>query len=90
MATSIKLDDDLKDRIQNLAGSRQRSAHWIMREAIREYVEREEARQSFHEEAEASWQHYQETGLHVTGKEVGAWLATWGTDDETDAPDCHK
>lgn len=29
MATSIKIDDDLKGRIQHLAGLRQRSSHWI-------------------------------------------------------------
>jgi predicted transcriptional regulator len=37
MATSVKLDDDLKHRIQQLADTRQRSAHWIMRQAIRDY-----------------------------------------------------
>jgi predicted transcriptional regulator len=36
MPTSVKLDDDLKSRIQHLADIRHRSAHWIMREAIRE------------------------------------------------------
>ncbi len=40
MATSVKPDDDLKSRIQQLTDTRQRSAHWIMREAIRDYVER--------------------------------------------------
>jgi predicted transcriptional regulator len=39
MAASVKLDDDLKKRIQQLADKRQRSAHWIMREAIRSYVD---------------------------------------------------
>ena len=61
MATSVKLDDDLKSRIQRLANMRHRSAHWIMREAIRDYVEREEARESFKQEAVASWKAYQET-----------------------------
>ena len=36
MATSVKLDDDLKKRIRNLADKRHRSPHWIMREAIRD------------------------------------------------------
>ena len=36
MATSVKLDDELKNRIQHLAKVRHRSAHWIMREAIRD------------------------------------------------------
>jgi predicted transcriptional regulator len=50
MATSIKIDDELKGRVQRLADLRRRSAHWIMREAIAQYVAREEARESFRQE----------------------------------------
>lgn len=88
MATSIKIDDKLKDRVQHLAGLRQRSAHWIMREAIAQYVDREEARESFKQEALASWKAYQETGMHLTGQEVSAWLNTWGTEAEKAFPEC--
>ena len=90
MATSIKLDEDLKNRIQKLANIRHRSAHWIMREAIREYIEREEARESFKQEAMESWTAYQETGRHLTNQEVRNWLKTWGTEKETKAPSCHE
>lgn len=89
MATSIKIDDELKGRVQRLAGLRQRSAHWIMREAIAQYVEREEARESFKQEALASWAAYQETGRHLTGQEARAWLNTWGTEAEVELPKCH-
>ena len=89
MATSIKIDDELKERIQRLAGSRQRSPHWIMREAIAQYVEREDARESFKEEALASWATYKETGRHLNGEETRAWLNTWGTEAETELPKCH-
>ena len=89
MATSVKLDDDLRDRIQSLAQSKQRSAHWIMREAIREYVSREEARRSFDQATIGALEEYQETGLHLTGEEVFAWLETWGTDEESEPPSCH-
>ena len=90
MATSVKLDDELKNRIQHLANVRHRSAHWIMREAIRDYVEREETRESFKLEAIASWKTYQETGQHLTGQEVRDWLNNWGTDKETEIPECHE
>jgi len=90
MATSVKLDDGLKSRIQRLADIRHRSAHWIMCEAIRDYVEREEARESFKQEALASWTAYQETGRHLTGQEVRDWLKTWGTDKEIQIPECHE
>ena len=89
MATSIKLDEATKGRVQQLAAQRDRSAHWIMREAIRQYVEREEARESFQNEASASWATYQENGRHLTGQEIEDWLNSWGTDATSAPPSCH-
>lgn len=90
MATSIKIDDTLKSRVDQLASQRRRSPHWIMLEAIQQYVEREETRENFKQEALASWQAYKETGRHLSGEEVRIWLNTWGTDDERVVPECHK
>lgn len=90
MAVSVKLDDALKGRVQHLAASRRRTPHWIMREAIQQYVEREEARESFRQEALTSWAEYQQTGQHLTGAETRAWLQGWGNAPETDAPPCHE
>lgn len=89
MAISLKIEESLKQRVQQLASQRRRSPHWIMLEAIRQFVEREEARESFREEALASWQHFRETGEHLTAEEARDWLATWGTEDEQPAPACH-
>ncbi len=90
MATSLKIDDTLKSRVQRLASQRRRSPHWIMLEAIEQYVEREEARESFKQEALASWTAYKESGQHLRGEEARAWLSTWGTDDEQVVPECHE
>lgn len=90
MATSVKLDSELKDRIQNLANKQHRSPHWIMREAIRNYVEREEARENFKQEALNSWKAYQETGRYLNGKELYDWLSQWGTSNEEELPPCHE
>jgi predicted transcriptional regulator len=90
MAISLKIDNTLKSRIHHLASQRRRSPHWIMLEAIQQYVEREEARESFKQEALASWSTYQETGRHLTGQEVRTWLNTWGTDGERAVPECHE
>lgn len=89
MAVSVKLDDNLRERIQSLAESKQRSAHWIMREAIKDYVTREEARRAFDQESLESLAEYEATGLHLTGEEIFAWMETWGTDEESDPPPCH-
>lgn len=90
MATSVKIDDALKTRIRDLAGLRRRSPHWLMREAIEQYVTREEQREAFKQEALAAWRDYQETGQHVTDEEVDRWLRSWGTADEQPAPECHE
>ncbi len=61
-----------------------------MREAITQYVEREEKREAFRQDTLRAWDEYRTTGLHATAEEVDAWLASWGTDDEGPAPECHK
>ena len=87
--TSVKLDDDLKARVQGLAAARRRSPHWIMREAIAQYVEREEKREAFRQEAIDAWDAYQRTGHHLTAEEADAWLARLEQGDDAEAPECH-
>lgn len=89
-ATSIKLDEDMKGRVRELADARKRSPHWIMREAIAQYVEREEKRETLRHETLQAWEEFQNTGLHATAEEVDRWLESWGTDNELAAPECHK
>ena len=88
--TSIKLEDELRNRLNHLAESRQRSPHWLMRQAIGEYVEREESREQFKRDAEDSWKDYQETGLHLTGDEVEAWLEKVANGEDAELPEWHK
>lgn len=90
MATTIKIDDDLKVRLGRLAESRNRSKHWLMCQAIEQYVTHEEQRESFKQEAFAAWRDYQETGHHVTRQELDTWLRTWGSGNETPSPQCHE
>ena len=89
MATSIKIDEDLKTRIQHLAGVRRRSAHWIMREAIQQYVEREEKREAFKQDALRAWNEYQSAGVHVTAAEADEWLAKLEEGRDVELPECH-
>ena len=89
MATSVKLDGELKNRIQHLADARHRSAHWIMCEAIRNYVEREEKREAFRQDALRAWDTYQESGLHLTLEEADDWLAKLEAGNDVESPKCH-
>ena len=87
--TSLKLDIETKERIQRLAAARRRSPHWIMREAIEQYVEREEKLEQFRQDALAAWDHYQTTGLYVTAEEADAWLAKLEAGKDAAPPKCH-
>ena len=87
---SVKLDAEDHLRLKALAETRQRKPHFLMKEALRQYLDREEQRESFHQEAVDSWREYQETGLHLTGGEAAAWLDTWGTEAEQEMPACHE
>lgn len=89
MATSLKIDDTLKGRVQNLANQRRRSPHWIMLEAIQQYVEREEKREAFKQDALRAWEEYQRTGLHLTLEEADAWLAKLEAGEDAELPRCH-
>jgi predicted transcriptional regulator len=87
--TSLKLDETTKERVQRLASARRRSAHWLMREAIEQYVEREEKREEFRRDALAAWEEYQATGLHLTADEADEWLQRLEDGEDADAPECH-
>jgi predicted transcriptional regulator len=87
--TSLKIEPELKDRVQRLAAARRRSPHWIMREAVEQYVSREEKREEFRQAALTAWNHYQSTGLHVTAEEADAWLANLESSSDAEAPGCH-
>ncbi len=87
--TSLKLDGAMKERVQRLASARRRSAHWIMREAVEQYVEREEKRERLRQDALAAWAGYRTTGLHVTAAEADAWLARLEAGKDAAVPKCH-
>lgn len=88
--TSIKLDPAMKERIRRLADAQRRTPHWVMKEAIEEYVAREERQEQFRADALAALEDYQATGLHLTGEEVDEWLEKLERGEESKMPEWHK
>ena len=72
MPLAIELDEDMKARVQRLADARRRPILWVMGEAIRDYVEREERREVFKRDARNAWESFQADGLHLTLDEADA------------------
>ena len=87
---TITLDDADQDRIAFLANAKKRSPHYLMKEAILEYLEKEEARQNFIAAAESSFVHYKDTGLHITLDEFDSWVDQVQQNPNTPMPECHK
>lgn len=86
---AIKIDDDMKDRVKRLADARQRTSHWVMREAITQYVDREEKREAFRQDSLKAWESFRATGLHVSADEADAWMAQLEQGHDVEPPECH-
>lgn len=87
---AIKIDIETKARLKRLADARHRTPHWLMREAITQYVEREEKREDFRQQTLTAWESYQTTGLHATADEVDTWLAKLEQGQDAAPPECHN
>ena len=86
---AIKIDDHIKARVKRLAEARHRTAHWLMREAITQYVEREEKREAFRQDTLKAWDDYRTTGLHVPADEADVWLGQLQEGNDIEPPECH-
>ncbi len=70
----IKLDETTKIRLKNLSQLRDRSPHWLMKEAIEHYLEREERYEQEKKEDLERWETYQLTGHAIAHEEAAQWL----------------
>ena len=72
--TSLKLPEDLKDKVATLAQGVAQTPHAYMVEAIAEKVARDEKRQDFLESARRSEAHFKRTGIVYTHDDVKRYL----------------
>jgi predicted transcriptional regulator len=86
---AVKLDQGILDRIHRLSVARHRSAHWLKREAVRQYIESEEKRGAYRQDGIRAWNDYQATGLHVTLEEADDWLGKLKAGQDAEPPECH-
>lgn len=70
----IKLDNNTRSRLKDLAEKRSRSPHWLMRTAIEKYLETEKRYEQEKAEDMARWEQYLTTGKAVYGKAAKTWL----------------
>lgn len=87
--SSVKLSPELHSRVKSLADSRNQSVHAVMRQAIENYVIREEKREAWRQEGIEAWEEYQKTGLHLTNREVADWMDKIIAGEKAQMPKCH-
>jgi predicted transcriptional regulator len=82
----VKLDEDIRTRLKTLGGNRDRTPHWLMKKAITDFLDREEALEKRNLEANEALKSYQETGAFVSHENMEAWLNSWGSDKKNTCP----
>jgi predicted transcriptional regulator len=61
-----------------------------MREAIAQYVAREEKREAYRQDGIKAWEDYQRTGLHATAAQADDWLAQLEQSQDVEPPELHS
>jgi len=88
-STLLGLNPEIESRLRRLAESRHQPAESLMRQALEQYVEREERRQQLRQDALAAWTEYQATGQHLTEGEADVWLSRLEAGEDVEPPVPH-
>ena len=83
---SVRLDEQLENRLSALAAKTQRSKSFLAKEALIRYIDEEERKQRENDLTVKRWEEYQETGETVSNESMTNWLDSWGTDQEKPCP----
>lgn len=70
----IKVDDSTRKRLNDLAQELDRTPHWILKTALREYIDREERRERERKDDLARWERFALTGEAVDHARARGWL----------------
>jgi len=86
---SLRLDQGKRELLKKIAVREKRTPHSLATEAVELFIRKKEQEHAFNQSCIDSYNHFLETGLHVTHEEVSAWMDSWGTDKELPPPQCH-
>lgn len=86
---TVKLELSERERIKSIAAFRNRTPHFIMKEAIQQYLDHAEIEQNFISAGQSSWQDYESTELHITLEEAKKWAKKLPVDQGAALKACH-
>ena len=83
--TTVRLGQDIEETLDALADKLQRTKSWLINQALREFIERQELEQLRWQETLAAMESVAK-GQVVSGDAVHTWLKSWGTAKELAPP----
>ncbi len=83
--TSVRMPDELLEQLQETAVKLRRSKGWIINDAVREYLVKEERKSRMLEDTREALADIK-AGRVVDGADVIDWLDSWGKDSEKMPP----
>ena len=83
--TSVRIADDLADRLEAIAKEKDRPKGWVLNQALREYLNRQMLERQRWLDTEVALADL-ESGAIVEANEVHAWMDSWGSKNELPKP----
>lgn len=83
--TSVRLSDDLQDRLEQTAGRLRRSKGWVISEALTEFISKEERHLQRLQRTRTALDQL-DAGQVIDGDEVLKWISSWGNENEKPIP----
>lgn len=83
--TSVRMPDELLEQLQQTAEKLRRSKGWIINDAVREYLIKEERKARMLEDTREALADIK-AGRVADGADVINWLDSWGEDNERTPP----
>ena len=82
---TVGLEPEVESGLEALAEKLHRNRSWIINQALREFLARQDLEQARWQETEQALHSVQE-GRVVSEGAVHAWLGSWGTEEELSPP----
>ncbi len=83
--TTFRLQADIEENLEAIAGRLHRSKSWVINQALREFIQRQELEQVRWQETLRAMESVAQ-GRVVSGEAVHDWLRSWGSDNELPPP----
>ena len=87
--TTVRLQPEVETGLETMVDKLHRSKNWLINQAIREFVARQELEQSRWRETLGAMESVAH-GSVVSGEAVHAWLESWGSSYELSPPQADK